>query len=80
LNLAKNFTFEDHYNYKQADLQKIVDFTHLEKIDILVTTHKDAVKIAALESLFKGLLVLKLNIHFKITQGEEEFVKRIISL
>ena len=38
--------FEDHHSYEQEDISKIIHFAQEENIDSVVTTEKDAVKIA----------------------------------
>ncbi len=80
LALVKGFTFMDHYQYTEEDLKQIIDSAKAENISILVTTHKDAVKLTFFKDLFKGLTVLSLDIELEITQGQDEIIQRIISL
>lgn len=44
--------FEDHHNYVMDDISKIIHFAQEENIDSVVTTEKDAVKIA---EIIKGV-------------------------
>ncbi len=78
--LVKDLTFVDHHPYSETDLRMVVDFAKIENINILVTTHKDAVKIIPSRGIFQGLTVFSLDIDLKITQNQDEFVKRILSL
>jgi tetraacyldisaccharide 4'-kinase len=80
LKVVKSFVFSDHHCYTEDDLRPIVRLAELGNINILVTTHKDAVKIAAFRNLLKGLSVYCLDIELVITQGQDEFIQRIISL
>ncbi len=74
------FTYEDHYIYTRQDVQHIVDEAKKQNINILVTTHKDAVKMGDFKDLLSGLTVVQLNIELTITHGQEELVERIVSL
>ena len=80
IEVVKCFNFTDHHNYSEQDIKQVTDFAVAQNINILMTTHKDAVKITSSKNLFKELTVLKLNIDLKITQGEPELVDRILSL
>ncbi len=78
--IIKCFAFADHHPYSVKDLKQVTDFASKENINILMTTHKDAVKISSFKNELQGFTVLKLNIDLKITQGEPELVDRILSL
>lgn len=78
--LTTNFTFADHHIYTDNDLMYVIDSARKENVNILVTTHKDAVKIIHFRKLFQSLTVLSLEIDLQITQGENEFIDRILSL
>src|SRR5262249_39567421 len=56
--LAVNFIFADHHIYTQEDIKNLIDYANKENINILVTTHKDAVKITAFKSMFQEFTVL----------------------
>lgn len=77
---VKVFTFEDHHHYQAADITPMLAFAARENINILVTTHKDAVKIAPFKKLFDGFNVLSLDIELEVTKGQDEIIKRILSL
>jgi tetraacyldisaccharide 4'-kinase len=80
LNLVHHFTFVDHYHYQAQDLEEVAGFAKQENIKLVVTTHKDAVKITGFGKVFDGLTVVCLDIDLEITQGQNEIIKRIISL
>jgi tetraacyldisaccharide-1-P 4'-kinase len=78
--LVQHFTFADHHIYSSEDLKYLTDLASQEKVNILVTTHKDAVKIAAFRNLFGRIMVLSLDIELTLTQGQDEIIERILSL
>ncbi|MBF0490613.1 MAG: tetraacyldisaccharide 4'-kinase [Candidatus Omnitrophica bacterium] len=78
--LGTNLTFADHHQYTSEDMKYVADFAVKENINILVTTHKDAVKINVFRNLLAGLTVLSLDIDLEITEGKDEIIQRIISL
>lgn len=80
LQVFKHFTFMDHHIYSEHDLKTIVDQARSENINILVTTHKDAVKINSFKNLLQGLTVYSLDIDLQILEGRNELIDRIISL
>jgi len=78
--VARHFIFADHHTYSEEEIRQVLAWAVKENINILVTTHKDAVKIAAFKSLFQPFKVLSVEIELEITQGQDEIIKRIISL
>lgn len=46
---AATWWFDDHYAYTPADLTALVEWARRERLDALVVTEKDAVKLAAIE-------------------------------
>ena len=56
--------FEDHYSYEEADIERLIRIAKREGITNIVTTEKDAVKIASIvdiNNLPIGLYALKLR-------------------
>jgi tetraacyldisaccharide 4'-kinase len=78
--ITKLFTYRDHHVYKKNDIQAMVKFCHSQNIQILVTTHKDAVKLRAFRGLFAGFRLVYIPIQLEITKGSDEFFKKIISI
>jgi len=71
------FIYPDHYNYDQEDLDFIAD--RAKRLDAVVTTEKDAVKISKLR--IKDLKNLySLGIEMQIQSQEERLVDRLHSL
>jgi len=74
------FRFRDHHSYTQADLDKITGESQEKKIDTIITTEKDAVRlVGSLLTMFGSsqLLVLRIAIEIK---NEQEFNNRLRSL
>lgn len=83
-NIMAGFNFIDHYAYQREDIQKIISVCGEEKIDTVITTHKDAVKLRAFKGIFKGKSIgvysLKIQIQVNSKKKEEEFRERILDL
>ena len=47
---------------------------------VLVTTHKDAVKLRAFKDLFAGIRLVYIPIQLEITKGSDEFFQKVISI
>ena len=80
--VALEFIFPDHYPYKKDDLTRIFSECGKKKIDTIITTEKDAVKLkkimlpaSASQTNVPG--VLALGIELRITQGKTEFDEKI---
>lgn len=78
--LLKLFTFMDHHSYTKGDIQEIVAFCRSHSIQLLVTTHKDAVKLRALKDLFEGFLLVYIPVQLEIIKGSDEFIQKVISV
>lgn len=73
-----NFCFMDHHVYAKSDMDAILEFCRANRIDILVTTQKDAVKLGGHLSRFNGgPMVFALKIKMRILKGKDEFYSRI---
>ena len=79
--IQKDFSFIDHHVYTVDDIKRINRTCLEQKIDTLVTTEKDAVKLRKLIDAFEPELnILSLKIKIKFTAGEKEFFDRISHL
>jgi len=78
--IIKVFTFRDHHLYSKHDIQRMVEFCRGQAVPILVTTHKDAVKLAMFKDLFKGFRLVYIPIQLEITKGSDEFLQKVISV
>ncbi len=73
-----HFDFMDHHLYTRTDIQEVNAFCRQNKIKIVVTTQKDAVKLGQITSLFdQSIGVFALTMRIAFTQREGEFLGRI---
>jgi len=81
IEVIKNFTFMDHHIYTKQDLDRVFDYCRDHKIDTILTTEKDAVKLDDLTQYFiEGVHIYYLAIEITIHQGKEELLERITSV
>jgi tetraacyldisaccharide 4'-kinase len=69
--LVGQLDFPDHYKYSKADLGELAATVKKLGAEALITTEKDAVRIAEFDH--PGLPMLTLNIELKITSDEQEW-------
>lgn len=78
-NVIEHFEFKDHYKFKKKDIKKIIH--SYNKIDsqekLILTTEKDATRLALYENDFKGIDIVYLPIEFKF-QGKTNFNELIL--
>ncbi len=48
INISNHLIYPDHYNYKITDMQEIIKLALKDKIEDIITTEKDAIKIESL--------------------------------
>ena len=73
--------FGDHHLYGREDVLLLLDLCREKKVQTLVTTQKDAVKLTPFLNLFKdGFRLLNLQMEIQITKGREELCGRISRL
>ena len=70
-NIKKEFIFPDHHAYTDDDFNMIFDECLKSGIDTMLTTEKDAVKIAHLKLKPNNIRSLVLEVSINITRGEE---------
>ena len=78
--VSRFFSFMDHHVYSTKDIQLMVEYGRDKNISVLVTTHKDAVKLRAFKGLLAGFRLLYLPVQLEITKGSDEFYQKIISV
>jgi len=78
LNIGLPIRFGDHHDYTQSELDGIAGEALKNKLEAIITTQKDAVKIARLENA--GLPVFALDIKLNIIKHETEFERRLLSV
>ena len=72
------FKFPDHHNYTKNDLDKIINACLEKKINTIITTEKDAVRLTDY-SAPQGLQILVLKIKL-IIKNEEKFISRLLGI
>jgi len=78
--VASLYTYMDHHVYTKAEILRMVEFCHSQEVPVLVTTHKDAVKLREFKELFKGIRLVYIPIQLEITKGSDEFIQKVISV
>lgn len=78
INILKSLRFADHHDYTQADIDDVIQEAQELNAKVIITTHKDAVKIRELK--IEGAVILALEIKLKITKNEAEFNCRLLKL
>ena len=71
LNIIKEISFPDHYDYTQKELDTLLDLEKKYNAK-LVTTEKDYLRISSFNRRSFGVVPIKVNIH-----DEEKFVQMI---
>jgi len=79
-NIKRSFRYPDHYKYKEADIDRVLNESRTLKVNTIVTTEKDAVKLNAITNDKSAVRILVLQIEAKITDGEEVLHRRLHSL
>ena len=78
-NIKDSVTFEDHHRYSNADFERILQLARDKKVEAIVTTQKDAVRIEPfrdyllhrLEEMGTGICILALLIRLDIVNGTD---------
>jgi len=78
--IIKQFTYMDHHVYKRDDIERMVAFCRSQCIPVLVTTHKDAVKLRVFKDLFEGFRLVYIPIQLEITKGSDELIQKVVSI
>ncbi len=80
LKVKRELIYPDHYEYKQKDLTSIKQLAKEMKVDTIVTTHKDAVRLRYILNFSQSLNVFYLKIRLKVVESEKELHNRILSV
>ena len=79
--VIKSFPFMDHHTYTEEEIIEIAGECLKESIRIIVTTQKDAVKIASFQKVINEKInIFCLEIDMSFVQGKDEFIDRIYHL
>ncbi|MBU1932476.1 MAG: tetraacyldisaccharide 4'-kinase [Candidatus Omnitrophica bacterium] len=76
LRFEKHFIFRDHHWYTSKDLRRIDSYCLENKIDIIVTTEKDAVKLKAVSCQLSAVSLLVMSVKLEITDNEQGLYNR----
>ena len=80
-NISLKIFFDDHHPYTSDEIRSAVDLCRGQKINTILTTEKDAVRMSGFVSRQDlGINFLVLKIALKIVQGEEALSDRLHSL
>ncbi len=74
----KIYRFPDHHAYTQNDILEILQAARKDKLEMVITTQKDAVKLRKTGIKDSGILVLEIKL--EITKNEAEFDRRLLRL
>ncbi|NTV29836.1 MAG: tetraacyldisaccharide 4'-kinase [Candidatus Omnitrophica bacterium] len=78
--LVHHEIFIDHHVYTADDVQKMLDVCRLRKVDRLVTTQKDIVKLLPFREMFRDIRLMAVVIAVQVLKGENEINLRLNSL
>ncbi|MFH1492726.1 MAG: tetraacyldisaccharide 4'-kinase [Candidatus Omnitrophota bacterium] len=71
------FEFPDHYEYRKGDIIKILDSCRDKKLDTIITTEKDAVRLKDKLSGLQDLRIFVLEVKMQIIKNSDKFYKAI---
>jgi tetraacyldisaccharide 4'-kinase len=69
--------FPDHYLFTCEDMRKVVADCRARKLNRVITTHKDFVKIKASQDIFTGFELFIIDIEFVLTYGKTDILSII---
>ncbi len=76
--IVERLAYPDHYDYQVADIRRVVDVCRSKSRNTIVTTHKDAVKLANLsKEIPQGLDIWVLNMELNVRDDENILGQRI---
>jgi tetraacyldisaccharide 4'-kinase len=79
-NVVASLIFKDHHDYEKKDIDNIVKACATRQFDFILTTEKDAVKLARLGLSIGNYTVMVLVVDMEITSGRENLIARLNSL
>ncbi|MFA6571289.1 MAG: tetraacyldisaccharide 4'-kinase [Bacteroidota bacterium] len=81
INPKDTICFNDHHNYSQKDISKIINVCKKYSAAYAVTTEKDAVKLSLASEQFEAnnIQLAVLPVYTKIIEGEKDFCDYILS-
>lgn len=77
---ALTFRFIDHHRYTKEDLDKIFAAAQEKNINTVITTEKDAVRLAPRQAATGNRQIFVLRIELKVTKNEDELCSGLLKL
>lgn len=74
--IAGEYTYPDHYDFKKSDLAAVFEKAADEKVSMIVTTEKDAVRLKSLKP--DGIWTLRVEMTVYEREAWEEFLRETI--
>jgi tetraacyldisaccharide-1-P 4'-kinase len=78
--IVDHTVFGDHHEYQIRDTERFVKHCNERAFDYIVTTEKDAVKLARKSLYFGKYVLLTLAVEMEIVSGKEILIDRLRSL
>ncbi len=78
-NIVDLIEFSDHYHYSQEDIARVTRTAQDQNIQMIMTTHKDAVKMQPFQNSFNGYRLYYLQVELELSHGKNVFIERIVS-
>jgi tetraacyldisaccharide 4'-kinase len=80
--VLQHLSFKDHHWFTASDVSGIIKKCKSLKVNTVVTTEKDAVKLRTFGGLFadSGVTVAVLPVRTEIKRGREEFLKKLLKI
>jgi len=79
-NVVEHIVFEDHHDYTESDIERIMQKCDERSFDMIITTEKDIVKLQRMHYSFGTYILLILAIEIEILSGKEMLIDRLHSL
>lgn len=78
-NIVKHFEFPDHHNYNLTEIERIINFSKKQDIDLIITTEKDFIKLIQFENLFYESKIELISSVIEIeVSNQETLIKRVL--
>jgi tetraacyldisaccharide 4'-kinase len=79
-NVVASLIFKDHHDYQKKDVDNIIKACTERKFDFILTTEKDAVKLARLGLSIANYCIMVLVVDMEIISGRENLIAGLNSL
>ena len=76
IEIVDHYDFDDHYNYRQADLERVAKHIKSLDVSVVITTEKDMIKLAPLDLL--GIKIYSVKVSFCMEKNDEKKLLELI--